>query len=223
MPKRSCFGPTRSRPGCFGGRPTPAVNVSQLMEPEDVTTLLPHAWSPDGNELIFDYLVPGTGFDVGVLSMVGERSWQPLLNSAAGERSPALSPDGAWIAYSSDETGQEEVYVERFPELGNREPISTGGGRAPVWSPDGSELFYRTLDGDRMMVVPVDTEPMLTLGTATVVFEETYFQRGSRRYDLAPDGRFLMIKESGGATEALPQIVVVQNWHQELLERVPIP
>ena len=208
-------------PGLFWRAADASGEGELLMEREDVTTLLPHAWSPDGNELIFDYLAPGTGFDVGVLSMVGERSWKPLLNSAAGERSPALSPDGAWIAYSSNETGQEEVYVERFPELGSREPISTGGGRAPVWSPDGRELFYRTLDGDRMMVVPVDTDPMLTLGTATVVFEETYFQRGSRRYDLAPDGRFLMIKELGGAT-ALPQIVVVQNWFEELKRLVPV-
>jgi len=209
-------------PGLFWRAADASGEREQLMEREDITTLLPNAWSPDGNELIFEHLVPDRGFDVGLLSMVGERSWRPLLNSAASERSPALSPDGEWIAYSSTETSQEEVYIERFPELGNRAPVSTGGGWAPVWSSDGSELFYRTLYDDRMMVVPVDTEPLLTLGTATVVFEEAYYRTRSRRYDLAPDGRFLMIKESGGAMNALPQIVVVQNWHEELKRLVPV-
>ena len=195
---------------------------------QQLTLLNPLDWSADGNELIFSYLAPNTGFDIGVLSMEGERSWQPLLNSAAREVHPALSPDGRWIAYTSNETGQLEVYVERFPDLGNREQISTGGGRAPVWSPDGSELFYSNLVGGfRMMVVPIDTEPTLTLGTATVVFEGTYYRALWRTYDLAPDGRFLMIKPGGAATEdaasALPQIVVVQGWFEELQRLVPVP
>ena len=161
--------------------------------------------------------------------MDGERSWQPLLSSAANEGDPALpalSPDGAWIAYQSDETGQFEVYVKRFPDLGNKEQISTGGGQDPVWSLDGRELFYRDLSGSRMMVAPIETEPTLTLGTATVAFEGTYFQGIGRRHDLAPDGRFLMIKPTGAVTEdaalTLPQIVVVQNWFEELKRLVPI-
>jgi len=159
--------------------------------------------------------------------MDGERAWQPLLNSAANEGDPALSPDGAWIAYQSNETGQPEIYLERFPDLGNKEQISTGGGHDPVWSLDGSELFYRDLIGSRMMVIPIDTEPTLTLGTATVLFEGTYLQGIGRRHDLAPDGRFLMIKPTGAsaedATSALPQIVVVENWFEELKRLVPMP
>ncbi len=97
-----------------------------------------------------------------------------------------------------------------------------------MWSPDGSELFYRDLGaGARLMVVPIDTEPTLTLGTATVVFEGPYYRAGWRTYDLAPDGRFLMIKPGGTATEdaasALPQIVVVEGWFEELKARVPVP
>ena len=147
--------------------------VEPLLTVEDAQELDPSSWSPDGSELIFDYLAPNTARDIGVLSMEGERLWQPLLNSAANEWSPALSRDGRWIAYASDETGQNEVYVERFPDLGNREQISTGGGLDPVWSADGSELFYRS--GSRMMVVPIDTEPTLTPGAATVVFEGPYY------------------------------------------------
>ncbi len=100
------------------------------------------------------------------------------------------------------------------------------GGQDPVWSLDGSELFYRDLIGSRMMVVPIDTEPTLSLGTATLVFEGTYVQGIGRRHDLAPDGRFLMIKPTGAsaedATSALPQIVVVENWFEELKRLVPI-
>ena len=176
--------------------------------------------------MIFEYVGSGTGRDIGVLSMDGERSWQSLLNSAATEYAPALSPDGTWIAYTSDETGQDEVYVERFSDLGNKEQISTGGGRSPVWSPDGTELFYRNLSGSRMMVVPIVTEPTLTPGTARVVFEGTYFQAEGRRYDLAPDGRFLMIK-LGVTTDDTPaptaRITVVLNWFEELERLVPTP
>ena len=200
--------------------------VELLLTVEDAQQLTAYDWSPDGNELIFDYQAPDGDRDIGVLSMEGGRPWQPLLNSVADESHAALSPDGRWIAYISDETGQDEVYVERFPDLGNKEQISTGGGRDPVWSPDGSELFYS--GGSRMMVVPIDTEPTLTLGTATVVFEGTYIQVGpQRRYDLAPDGRFLMIKPGGATTEnaasAPDQIVLVQHWFEELTRLVPTP
>ena len=215
--------------GLFGKAADGSGAVEPLLTVEDaqqLTDFAPVDWSPDGNELLFSYRAPNTSRDIGVLSMQGEQSWQPLLNSAAFVSHPALSPDGQWIAYTSDETGQREVYVERFPDLGNREQISTGGGQAPVWSPDGRELFYRGRGvGARMMVVPIETEPALTLGTATVVFEGTYYRAGWRAYDLAPDGRFLMIKPTGAATEdtasAPDQIVVVEGWFEELKRLVP--
>ena len=206
--------------------------VEPLLTVEDGQQLripTPHDWSLDGAELIFDYIAPDTRRDIGVLSMDGERPWQPLLNSAANENAPALSPDGRWLAYTSNETGQTEVYVDRFPDLGNKEQISTGGGRFPVWSPDGSELFYIDAGGSRMMAVPIDTEPALTPGTATVLFEGTYYIQGLARrlYDVAPDGRFLIIKPPGGAAEDTAsvsgQIVLVEGWLDELQRLVPIP
>ena len=198
-------------------------------EAQQLRIFTPYDWSLDGTDLIFVYNAPGTRRDIGVLSMDGERPWHPLLNSAAHEYAPALSPDGRWLAYASNETGQNEVYVDRFPDLGNREQISTGGGQDPVWSSNGSELFY--LDGEggsRMMAVPIDTEPTLTPGTATVLFEGNYYRALPRRlYDVAPDGRFLMIKPPGGAMEdaasASGQIVVVEGWFDELQRLVPTP
>ena len=182
--------------------------VEPLLTVEAVAVGQPFDWSPNGNELLFSY---AANSDIGVISMEGERPWQPLLNSAAGENSPALSPDGRWIVYHSDETGQDEVYVEQFPDLGNREQISTGGGREPVWSPDGRELFYRDPEGSRVMVVPIETEPTLVLRSATVVFEGSYLGVSGRHYDLAPDGRFLMIKQGDEASTS-GQIIVVENW-----------
>ena len=73
------------------------------------------------------------------------------------ERHPAPSPDGRWLAYSSDETGQFEIYVQRYPDGADKRRISTDGGLAPVWSPNGRELFYRVASGDSVMVVPFDS------------------------------------------------------------------
>ena len=125
--------------------------------------------------------------NIGMLSMEGARPWKPLLQTEANEVSPALSPDGAWIAYTSNRTGRPEVYVERFPGLTDRQPISTDGGAEPLWSRDGRELFYRR--GNAMMVVPLGGSSTLSVGTPRVLFEGSYYATdGSRRYDIAPDG-----------------------------------
>ena len=121
-------------------------------------------WSSDGKTVVFEYWFRAQHFSIGILSMEGERAWKPLLNTESNEISPVLSPNGRWVAYASDETGQYEVYVQRFPELGERRLISTGGGMQPTWSPDGKELFYRRWYDDAMMVVPIDTVSILTVG-----------------------------------------------------------
>ena len=132
----------------------------------------PHAWSSDGMLLLFDYASQSgllTASDIGLLSMEADEAWELLLQTEANEASPALSPDGDRIAYVSDETGRFEVYVERFPKLGDRRLISTAGGVQPLWSPDGRELFYG--EGQRLMSVSIDWEPSFTPGPPEVVFE----------------------------------------------------
>ena len=188
------------------------------------TFIEPIAWSADGLTLVFWDFGAGNQ-DIGLLSMEGDRASEPLLATESRETGPSISPDGNWIAYASDETGQSEVYVQRFPGLGDKEPISTDGGQQPLWSPDGSELFYRGPRG--MMAVPVDTEPTFSAGDPEVLFEQQYsYFRQDRTYDVAPDGRFLMIKEGattddGSAPTA--QITVVLNWFEELQRLVPSP
>ena len=136
----------------------------------------------------------------------------------------AISPDGRWVAYRLHETGESEVYVAPLPTLEGRQAVSVGGGWSPVWSRDGLELFYQA--AGRLMVVPITTEPNLTLGTPEILFEGPYLSLFARTYDLAPDGRFLMVRPGAietSDTDALTHVVLVQNWFEELKRLVPVP
>ena len=115
--------------------------VEKLLTTEVPGNLKPYGWSPDGKSLLFDY-GPLTNLDIGVLN-TDDGSWEPLLDSDAIEAAPTLSPNGEWVAYTSDQTGRLEIYVQRFPGLGDRRLVSSGGGVQALWSPGGDELFYR--------------------------------------------------------------------------------
>jgi hypothetical protein len=139
----------------------------------------------------------------------------------------AVSPDGRWIAYASQVSGRNEIYVERYPELGNRQQISAIGGDGvvwPVWSRDGRELFFGSQDGQRMFAVPVRSGATLVAGRSQVLFEPAMVSSpaAQRPYDLAPDGRFIVIRpaqeETGGVA---PSLVLVPNWFEELKRLVP--
>ena len=174
---------------------------------------------PDGQTLLVAAGMPQTQTDLGVVSLAGDSTWQTVLSTAANEGNPTLSPDGNWIAYRSDDSGSAEVYVAAFPSMDGRQRVSVGGGHSPTWSSDGGRLFYQNETG--MMVVAVGAASSLTLSTPEVLFEGDYLNDFSRAYDIAPDGRFLMMKPVGGGSAA--EINVVLNWTQELLERVPLP
>ena len=143
---------------------------------------------------------------------------------------PAIAPNGQWIAYVSDETGNLEVYVQRYPDLGDRRLVSVGGGTQPVWSSDGRELLYgRGGPPDAVMRVTVDMAgddgSALTVGTAEFLFDYLYrAARGSHNYALSPDDqRLLMIKREGTSRDGdtPTQIILVQNWFEELKRLVP--
>ena len=174
---------------------------------------MPNSWSPDGQVLAF-----GQGGEIRMVPMEGEGEPQFFVNGYT----PEFSPDGQWVAYVRTERGQLQVYVSPYSEPEVKWLVSgEEGGAEPVWSPDGSELFYRS--GDQMMVLSVQTEPTFNAGRPRVLFEESYLSSsislGYQYYDISPDGqRFLMIKEVG-AGEA--QINVVLNWFEELKRLVP--
>ena len=202
---------------------------AELIAPasDGVVIIQATGWADGGQTLLY-WEAGRVAPDIGVVSMAGDLATELLFETELVEAVPSVSPEGDWIAYDSNETGQSEVYVQRFPGLGDRQIISTDGGRQPLWSPDGRELFYRAPTG--MIRVPVlATEPTFRAGDAEVLFESQYFvARSSRTYDIHPDGqRFLMVKDaeltddSGASVQ--PQIVLIQNWHEELERLVPVP
>ncbi len=176
---------------------------------------VPHSWSPDGETLAFYEIHPETFRDIWILPRNGEA--RPFVRTPFEERSPSFSPDGRWIAYVSNESGRDEVYVAPYPGPGERHQVSPSGGRGPAWSRDG-ELFYR--NGDQMMSVRVRTLPSFVAETPTVLFEESFFAEfgpnGSRDFSVSSDGqRFVMIQ-----SEPATKIYVVLNWFEELKERM---
>ena len=214
--------------GFFSKRADGTGAVDLLIQGETSGFFTPYSWSPDGATLAFGYGGSETGPDIGVLSMEDDRDWRPLFEAEADEFTPAISPSGEWIAYSSDQSGQRQVYVERFPDLGGRVQISTDAAEFPVWSEDGNELFFRRRGDGATMVVPVETGPTLNPGSAQVLIEQNYLRRPSNivNYDYDSDGqRFLMIKAGAASddTPSRPRIITVLNWFEELKERVPAP
>jgi len=178
----------------------------------------PSSWSPDGKMLAYQERRPETGWDLWLLSMDGERVRKPLLQTRSNEKFPMFSPDGRWIAYDSDESGQYEVYLRPFPGSGGKKQISTGGGIRPAWSADGRELFYR--NGDKMMVVQVHGEGEPTLGKPTLLFERPFPTSEQRDWDVATDGQHFIIIE--WKRDAPPkELILVQNWSEELKRLVP--
>ena len=190
------------------------VPVDGSIEPERLMTstdsqLRPFSWSPDGRALVFT-----ASEDIWILPLEGDRTAQQFLETPFQEDNPHFSPDGRWIAYSSDESGRREIYVRPFPDPDRKWQMSTDGGELPIWGPDGTELFYR--NGNRMMVVEIATDPDFQPKRARLLFEEESFRSS---YDIHPDGqRFLMTRN----IEPPPSpIEVIVNWGEELKRLVP--
>jgi len=175
---------------------------------------------------------PRTAGDLVVLALDGTRRATPLIQTTFNEQNGEISPDGRWLAYESDQSGQEEIYVRPFPAVdAGRWQVSTGGGSEPLWARGGPELFYRGPDGTLLGVaVAVEGGADFRAGRPATLVEGRYYAGGSRgattgrTYDVSPDGqRFLMVKEGGESdlTAAPPSIVVVQHWVEELKRLVP--
>jgi Tol biopolymer transport system component len=187
------------------------------------TEAFPSSISPDGKTLAFVQADPDTVRDIWILPLDGERKPKPFLQTGFHEHSPMFSPDGRWLAYSSDESGRHEIYVQEFPGPGGKWLISSEGGTAPVWSRNGQELFYS--NATRVMVVDITTQPAFRAGTPRMLFNgPDYLSISFTRadYDVSPDGqRFLMVKQSEEQGAVQAQIHVLLNWFEELKRLVP--
>ncbi|MCZ6725966.1 MAG: protein kinase, partial [Acidobacteria bacterium] len=173
--------------------------------------LVPTSWNPVTGELAyFD-----DASDIWILEPGGEP--RALLHSPFNERTGRFSPDGRWLAYVSDETGEYQVYLVPYPGPGPKITVSIDGGLSPIWSADGGELFFR--DGGALLAASIDLEGEPRVRVPTEVFDGPYTLdlMGHQRYDVSPDGRrFLMVENSDDY-----RVVIVQNWFEELKRKVP--
>ena len=194
-------------------------------EPELIATreeqLYTGSFLPDGSGVLAR---SGTNAndDIAVIPLDGDGVESPVLDSEFAELNPEISPDGQWLAYTSNESGSFEIYVRPYPDIeSGRWQVSVGGGVHPAWSRDGQELFYRT--DDALMAVSIETQPSFEVGNPTVVFAGRYFMAaGDRTYEVSPDGEsFLMIKDIA-YSESTARLIIVQNWLDEVERLVPI-
>jgi len=178
----------------------------------------PTSWST-ANLLAFSDVSVTTGYDIWVMSVAGGQP-QVVLQSKGNETNPTFSRDGRWLAYTSSESGTNEVYVRPFPGPGRRLQVSTDGGFEPVWSRNGRELFYRR--GNAMVASTITTEPVFAAGSPRTLFRGTYIETdtGGAGYDVAPDGRFLMVQPVE-APQPATSINLVLNWFDELKRTAP--
>jgi hypothetical protein len=149
---------------------------------------------------------------------------QMLLGSRYNEMLGSLSPDGHWLAYVSDESGQLEVYVRSYPDLEQKWQISTDGGLEPAWSADGRELFYRNKEGNRMMAVPIRAEPQFSPGRPELLFEGEFAPSPwfGRNFDVAADGQKFLMVEYALPDDLGGEVKVVVNWFDELDRIAPV-
>ena len=194
----------------------------------------PTSFSPDGKHLVFEENTPKTSWDVGLLALDGQMRTTYPIQLQFDERNPEISPDGRWLAYESNESGQAQVYVRPFPAGDALYQISRDGGRTPAWAPNGRELFFA--EGNSLMAVSVGSTDNFTHGNPaklfegmSLVFDARTANSGAsasagayRMYDISPDGkRFLMAREVTNHAASIPaSMVVVLNWFEELKAKV---
>jgi len=216
-----------ARPEGISVRTLAGTERSLLPRPSDGTFFRNMAWLPDGTRLAYTAQM-GDRHDIGIVTTDDNPTATLQLGSDASEFSPRFSPDGRWLAYQSDESGRDEVYLKRYPE-GERLAVSAAGGGGPVFSPDGTKLYFAGQDGGVRKLMAVAVTPKgdgLELGKPEGLFELTHslpagvtegYRAGDNEgpfYDILPDGkRFVMIRTT---QQDMREIVIVQNWFEEL-------
>ena len=198
------------------------VNGEQLLPivADDSSWHWPGSWVIDDLLVYVRTKVNSEDSDIWVARLEKAVEPEPFVATSASEMFPSMSPDGRFIAYTSDESGMSQVYVKPYPPTEMRWPISTGYGEEPIWSATGDEIFFRR--GEEWLSVAVQTDPEFEVGVPKVIFKGPYTNVPGISYDVAADSqRFLVLKppEQPAATK----IHVVANWSEELKRLVPIP
>jgi Tol biopolymer transport system component len=213
--------------GIFWQRADGTGTAERLTRPERGTSHFPESWAPKGERFLFSTRVGNDTF-LWTFSLQDKKAEPFGAVRMAGENyltKAMFSPDGRWVAYSLRESGVEKLYVQPFPATGAKYQISSTG-QSPVWSPDGSRLFY--VAGEQLVVVSVTVQPTFTFGNpVTVPGGGLRFFSGlvvPRQFDIGLDGGIIGVVDSVRAPSAVtvvPRIEVVLNWFEELKARVP--
>jgi serine/threonine-protein kinase len=180
-------------------------------------------WSRDGRWMIVSVSGGPTSDDVLALRLGQDTTPHPVIADSFNEFLPALSPDGRWLAYVSDESGRNEIYLRPFPDArAGRWQLSTDGGTEPIWSARGRELYFRSQD--RTTILGVDLARGANAATSRILTrlppgDDFELNPRNRLFDVSPDGRFIMIQRAG-ATDVSGDLVVVLNWFEELKAKV---
>jgi serine/threonine protein kinase/Tol biopolymer transport system component len=199
-----------------------------LLHTEPRMQIFPTSLSNEKKIILGSIRPPGRIDSIGMLTMDNDYRWQLLWqNDEYNENQPRISPDGEWVAYTSNESRRNEVYVRSLSDVeGGRQQVSTDGGNSPIWSPDGRRLLYYR-EEDRVMAVTVETKPEFKPKKPDVLFQNKYYSsnvNGWISWDIDPDGsRFLMMKEMPAEGESRPEVDITLNWFEKLKKRVPVP
>jgi serine/threonine-protein kinase len=222
-------------PGIFWQPADGTGTAQRLTKAEEETPHIPESWSPTTDHFLFS-VTKGTSVTLWTFSLQ-DKKMSPFggVENSRNVTTPtnaAFSPDGRWVAYTSNENAQTaNVYVQPFPATGEKYQIPTDGivnTNSPVWSADGKELFYIPRQGG-LAVISVVTEPAFAFGNPVPVRRPAGFSgaspNGQRGFDITRDGKILGVVEASQAEQdapTAPQITVVLNWFEELKQRVPI-
>jgi Tol biopolymer transport system component len=218
---RLAFGSGRNGSSHTYQKSAAGVGTETLMFKSDASEI-PVSWSHDGRYIVFSRLKPrGTGaagVDTWLLDLSGEPKASPYIESPFDKAQARVSPDGRWLAYTTNDSGMYQIMVQSFPDPNRgRWQVTAQGGIEPKWRRDGRELYYLTLDGNLMAAPVKETRPdqPFEVGAPTKLFQtplavsRTQLPR-DRRYDVAPDGRFLIaMPAAAGGPEPVTAVV---NW-----------
>ena len=175
--------------------------------------LTPTHWSPDGRHIAYMIATGGFGFDLAAFAVTGDRKSFPLAKTEFFEGHASFSPDGRWVAFQTNESGNTQIYVQSFPASEGKLMVSKDGGYHPAWRSDGKELFFLSLDG-RMMSATIDTAGELRAGVPTPLFPISTFSNPlliTRQYAVAKDGKRFLVNTVPQVSRTTPLTVVV-NW-----------